>query len=216
MLNEKCDAAFRNRIVLECCTALERVGFTRYRKDRVDWPLFDGFHAWVGLNTGLYPDRVCIEPFVGIHVVPLDKMWEGLQVGKYPGKYSRGVATYAVHMGEIDGAKNEPAFAFTPHQSDEFVQAEISRLARIYETVGLEFSKSIASYEALLPLLKQRVPELGGYPQRFASCLYLMGRKREARQFVEDFLPDHQDVFEGFAGPFLAKLDAEGVLAEAR
>lgn len=213
MLTVRCDSAFKKDIMLQCYDALEGAGFTRYRKEGVDWPLHDGFHAWVGLNTGLYPERLNIEPFVGIHVVPLDKLWESLQVGKWPGKYSRSTATYAVHMGELEGADDAPAFAFTPQQSKGFVEAEVDRLANLYVTVGLDFARSLASYESLLPLLMDRVPMLGGYPQRVASCLYLMDRKPEARQFVEEFLPTERDVFEGFALPFLAKLDAEGVKA---
>ena len=209
-LTEKCDAAFKQSIILKCYDELERVGFTRFRKESVDWPLHNGFHSWVGLNTGLDRDRLCIEPFTGVHVVPLDRLWESIQVGKWPGKYSRSVATYAVHMGELDSAKDEPAFAFTPQQSKGFVDSEVHRLANLYATVGLDFARSLASYESLLPLLIDRVPMLGGYPQRVASCLYLMNRRAEARQFVEEFLSSNRDIFEGFALPFLAKLEAEG------
>ena len=204
-----CNAAFRDVIVDRCLTALTARGFDRFRKKGVNCHLHDGFYCWVGLNEGLYRDRLWIEPFVGIHVVPLDKLWENLQKGRWPGKYDRGVATYAVHMGELEGAKDEFKFAFTPQQSDGFVQAEIDRLANLYATAGLEFAKSIASFDALLPLLKARVPMLGGYPQRVASCLYLMDRKSEAREFVEGFLPAHREVFEGFATPFLGMLKAE-------
>jgi hypothetical protein len=204
------DAAFRDVIVDQCLTALTARGFDRFRKKNVNLHLHDGFYCWVGLNEGLYRDQLNINPFVGVHVVPLDRLWGNLQKGRWPGKYDRGVATYAVNMGELDSAKNEFKFAFTSQQSDGFVQAEADRLAELYATVGLEFANSIASYEALLPLLKERVPMLGGYPQRVASCLYLMNRKCDARAFVEEFLPTHRDVFEGFAVPFLAKLEAEG------
>jgi hypothetical protein len=210
MLNECCDSAFKKRILLKCYDALERVGFYRYRKEGVDWPLHNGFHAWLGLNTGLYRDRLDVNPFVGIHVVQIAKLYNGLDKGRYQTKYSRGVATYAVHMGELAGAEDEPAFAFTPQQSKGFVEAEVDRLANLYATVGLDFARSLASYESLLPLLMDRVPMLGGYPQRVASCLYLMGRKVEARQFVEGFSPRHREYLEGFAVPFLAKLAAEG------
>lgn len=206
-----CNAAFRDVIVDRCMRALVARGFDRFRKKDVDRQIHDGFYCWVGLNEGLYKDRLNINPFVGVHVEPIASLYSFLDTGKYPVKYNRGVATYAVHMGELEGAKDEFKFAFTPQQSEGFVQAEADRLADLYATVGLEFAKSIASYEALLPLLIERVPMLGGYPQRVASCLYLMGRKAEARQFVEGFLPNHQKVFEGFALPFLAKLDREGV-----
>jgi hypothetical protein len=205
---QKCDATFKKIIRLNCYDSLQQSGFTRYRKESVDWPLYDGFHVWVGLNTGLYPERVEINPFVGIHVKQIMNLYVELESRKY----DRGVATYAIHMGELDGAKEEIAFAFTPQQSEEFIQSETERLAELYLNVGMPYARSIASYEALLPLLMERVPMMGGYPQRVASCLYLMGRKDDARKFVEEYLPKHQEIFEGFAIPFLKKLDDESRL----
>ena len=133
------------------------------------------------------------------------------KTGKWPGKYNRGVATYAVNMGTVEAVADEWAFAFGPQQSEGFIDAECDRLARLYATGGLDYARSIASYEALLPLLQQRVDMLGAYPEKYASCLYLMGRKGEARAFVEEFLPKWRDYFEGFAIPFLEMLDEEGI-----
>lgn len=194
--------------MLKVYDAFEAAGFTRFRKEDVDWPLHDGFHAWVGLNTGLYPDRVDIVPNVGIHVVPIQKLCS-LKAGKYPWKYSRSNASYAINIGTLEAAGDERAFAFGPQQSEAFIDTECKRLAHIYATVGLDYARSIASYEALLPLLQENVDSLGGYPERVASCLYLMGRRREARAFVTDFLARHRDYFEGFANPFLEMLDKE-------
>jgi len=198
----RCDAAFKKEILLKCYDALESEGFTRYRKEDVDWPLHDGFHCWVGLNTGLHPDRVNVNPFVGIHAVPIMRLYTKLE-GR---TYSRSVATYAVHMGELAGAREERATALTPEQSDGFVTSETRRLARLYATVGLDYARSIASYEALLPLLQGRLDMLGGYPERVASCLYLMGRKAEAKAFAEEFLAKQREYFEAFAVPFLRML----------
>lgn len=200
----RCDAAFKQAVVLACCDALEREGFTRFRKENVDWPLEDGFHCWVGLNTGLYPDYVEISPFVGVHSVSMEKLWTAFKHGKYPAKYSRSSATYARHMGEL--APDVPVFRFTRSTN---IASETMRLTRLYATVGLEFAKAIADYDSLLPLLKQRIDRLGAYPEKYASCLFLMGRKVEARAFVSEFLPAHRDYFEGFAIPFLRMLDEE-------
>lgn len=194
----RCDAAFKSEVVLACCNALQQAGFTRFRKENVDWPIANGFHCWVGLNTGLYPEFVEINPFIGLHVVPIMKLYTTLE-GR---KYARSTATYARHMGEF--APDVPAFKFTPSTD---VPSEARRLAHLYATAGLEFAKAIADYESLLPLLKQRIDLLGAYPERYASCLYLMGRKGEAHAFVENFLPMHRDYFEGFAIPFLKMLD---------
>lgn len=198
----QCDAAFKKAVILACCDVLERQGFTRFRKQHVDWPLDEDFHCWVGLNTGLYPEVLHINPFVGLHVVPIERLWTSCKAGKYPGKYDRGHATYARHMGEL--VPDVPAFQFTPSTD---VPSEARRLARLYATVGLEFAKAIADWESLLPLLKERIDMLGAYPERYASCLYLMGRKAEARAFVERFLPRQRDYFEGFAIPFLQMLE---------
>jgi hypothetical protein len=96
-----------------------------------------------------------------------------------------------------------------PHES--FIDAECRRLAWLYATAGLDYARWLANYEVLLPLLREQVESLGGFPERVASCLYLMGPKAQAREFVEDFLPGHRDYFEGFAVPFLKKLEEEGV-----
>jgi len=207
----QCDAEFKKAVRLKCFDAFEAAGFTRFRKEGVDWPLHDGFHAWVGLNTALYPDRVDITPNVGVHVVPIEKLC-ALRGGKYPYKYDRRVATYAINIGTLEAAGDERAFVFGPQQSDAFIDAECKRLARIYATAGLDYARSIANYETLLPLFQENIESLGLYPERVASCLYLMARKQEAREFVENFLDRHRDYFEGFAIPFLAKLEQEGLL----
>ena len=189
-----------------CLDALEAEGFTRYRKGDVDWPIENGFHCWVGLSVGLYPDRVKLLPNVGIHVVPIMRLYTSLE-GR---KYDRGVATYAANMGQLEAIADQRAFAFAPQQSAEFVSSECKRLARLYATAGLDFARSLASYEALLPRLQGLVPTLGGHPEQVASCLYMMGRKGEARAFVEDFLAKERDYFQSFATPFLKMLDDEG------
>jgi hypothetical protein len=202
--NRSCDAGYKHVVLLKCYEALEAAGFDRFRKEGVDWPLENGFNCWVGLNTALERDYVEINPFVGVHVVPIEKLWTSKKTGKYPGKYNRGHATYALHLGHL--AADETAFRFAPPMD---VDVEAARLARLYSSVGLTYARSIASYERLLPLLQERAGMLGAYPERVACCLYLMGRKEEARAFVEDFLPKNREYFEGFAVPFLKKLSEE-------
>jgi hypothetical protein len=198
-------ASLKKIVRLKCYDELERIGFTRFAKEGVDWPLHDGFHSWVGLNTGLYSDRVEINPFVGLHVVPI------AQLGALEGRrYDRRIATYAVHMGELPAARDEKAFVFTTAQDDAFFLSEIQRLARIYATAGLNYSKSIASYEALLPLLEGRLHMLGGYPENVACCLYLMGRVREAYGFAEEFLKQEPHYFHDFAISFFELIESEG------
>ena len=198
----QCDAAFKQSVLMRCYDALTAAGFARFRKEGVDWPLEGDFHCWVGLNSALESEHVDVNPFVGVHVVPIEKLWTTLKIGKYPGKYNRAVATYARHMGEL--TPDEPIFRFTLHTD---VDAEAARLARVYSSAGLTYARSIAKYELLLPLLQSRVAMRGAYPERVASCLYLMGRKEEAEEFVRRFLAENRDYFEGFAVPFLKVLD---------
>ena len=193
----QCDAVFKKAVLLQCYRALETAGFTRYRKQEVDWPMQNGFHCWVGLNTSSEKELVQINPFVGVHVVSVMQLYSNLEKRKY----SRNIATYAVHMGTL--APRERLFQFT-RQAD--IAEEANRLACLYADVGLSYAMSLGTYDRLLPFLQERVSMLGAYPERVASCLYLMGREDEARCFVEVFLKEHRDYFEGFAVPFLKML----------
>ncbi len=205
----KCDADFKKDILDRCLAALSNVGFRRYKKDNVDYPINVDFNGWVGLNTGLYDDRLEINPFVGVHAIAVEKMWFGLSGKKDPGPYGR-VATFAIHLGEVDCAKNEKAFVFSLGQSDELITSEVLRLANIYSTCGMQFARSISSYEAILPLIRSRVSMLGGYPQRLCCCLYLMGLKEEARQFADDFRKEEPENFESFARSFMEVCNLNG------
>ena len=204
----KCDSAFKQVILNRCYDALARVGFRRLRKETVDWPLTDGFNAWVGLNSGLYPDRLEINPFVGIHAVPIEKMWLGLEGKPYPGRYGPS-ATFAVHMGELDGGSNQPAFVFTPTQSEHFVSAELDRLACLYATIGVGFARTISDYQSLLSPLLKRAPMLGGFPQRVACCLFLMDRRDDANRFIHGLSSGDKGSLAGFIQPFLDQMRSE-------
>lgn len=196
----RCDAAYKLEVLLECYDALAHRGFTRYRKENVDWPFDNDFHGWVGLNTGLYDEYVEVNPFVGIHAVSIDKLCAKIEKAKY----NRGVAAYAVHLGEI--APDEKVFRMT---RDTDVKAEAERLATLCATAGILFAKSLATYETLLPRLRSRVGRLGGYPERVACCLFLAGRVEDAKSFVEDFLPGREKYFGAFAQSFLEFLEQD-------
>jgi hypothetical protein len=199
------DRLFKKHVRDTCLVALADAGFVRYRKDCVDWPLRSGFFCWTGLNDGQYADRIEVNPFVGVHVVQLEQLWTALVGQKYPGQYGRS-ASYAVHMGELPLANEEKAFHFTLTTD---VKGEAKRLAQCYVNFGLPYAKSIANYDALLPLLKSRADMLGAYPERVACCLYLMGNVDEAKTFTKGFLKKEPEYFERFAIPFLDKLKKE-------
>lgn len=199
-LGRRCDAAFRQAVLRKCYDALSVAGFVRFRKGGLDWPLHGGFHCWVGLDSVLEPEHLAINPFVGVHVVTIMKFCAALERGKY----HRSVSTYALDMGELKS--REPIFRFTRHSD---IDAVVARLVRLYKSAGLAYARSIGNYESLLPLLQSRVGMLGQYPQRTAACLYLMGRKDEARSFTETILARHRGHLEAFAVPFMELLDRE-------
>lgn len=204
-----CDTAFKKRILLECYDALESYGFYRYRKTGIDYSINDDFSCWVGLNSALYPDRVELVPNVGLHVAPIEEMICALDKGEFATRYDRSVATYSINIGELEALGGERAFAFSPKQSDSFITAECSRLASLYATEGIKYAKSIANYELLAPLLSKKVNTLGGNPERYASCLYLMGRIKDAHDFLLFFPDQYKEYIKGFSIPFLAKLETE-------
>lgn len=183
-----------------CILALKEAGFTQFRKDNVDRDLGNGFRCWVGLNSAKSGDVVEVNPFVGVHVVPIEKLWTSLKRGRYPGKYDRGVATVAVHMGQLK--PDERVFRFD-RRTD--LISESRRLARLYTDVGVPFAQSIATYADLLPVLQRQVETLGAYPERVACCLMLMDRKDEALTFAQEFASRYQEYFEGFATPFIER-----------
>jgi hypothetical protein len=184
-----CNAAFKKEILQICYEELTLVGFVRFRKWDIDLPLDEMFNCWVGLNTGLYQTHVQISPFVGIHAVEIERMCAALS-GNAGDKYNRAIATYPVHMGELEPA--EQVFQFSTETDN---RAAARRLAQLYATSGLQFAKSIVSYDALLPLLESRVKMLGGYPQRVTSCLYLMGRGEEALSFARTLAAERPEYF---------------------
>jgi hypothetical protein len=104
-------------------------------------------------------------------------------------------------LGEI--RPGEKAFRFSRGSS---IEAEARRLAALYVDYGVPYAHSIASFEKLLPLLEGRVAMLGAFPERYATCLHLMGNTQRAREFVTEFVHAHPSYFEGFADPFLATI----------
>jgi hypothetical protein len=142
---------FKQQILLKCYEALTTVGFTHYRKENVDWPLENGFHGWIGLNTGLYDEYVEINPFVGIHVVPIEKLWLPLK-GR---KYNRGVATYALHMGLL--APHTQPFEFTRATN---ISEEATRLAQFYMNVGLPYANLLLAIKPYCLYCKSELKHL--------------------------------------------------------
>jgi len=196
----KVDAKFVRNVQHACERALLGHGFEQPRRGEIVIGITPEFLGWVGLNVGKHSDFVRINPFVGVHCVPVMKLVAEATGEKYQtGRY----ATYAVHLGEV--APNEEQFVFS---SERQIEIEAERLAVSCRESGVPYMRSISTFESLLPLLEEKVPMFGGYPQRVAAAMYLMGRKKEALNFVERLRLEYRDdpvirdSFERFAGPF--------------
>jgi hypothetical protein len=136
-----------------------------------------------------------------VHCIPIMKLVADLAGERYQlGRY----ATISTHLGEL--CPKEDAFEFSPEAD---IGAESERLAALLRTQGVLFMESHASFRAILPMIEERVPTLGGYPQRMAVILYLMGRREDAIKFVIERQAEYEadpsvrTKFDRFAEPFL-------------
>lgn len=190
---------FIRKVEDACEAALVNVGFRRLRRGTIIWEISPNFWGWVGLNRGIHGNSVRVNPFVGVHAVDVMKFCAQFDEMKYvKGAY----ATYAIHLGEL--LPTELTFDF---QDEKNISGEAARLAKNIAATGLNYMRSIASYEALLPLLESRMPMLGGYPERYAAALYLGGKHDAARNFVAEVL-SREGGFTKFSSEFFVKFSA--------
>ncbi len=202
------DRKFVNRVEKACDLALVQNGFERPRAGTRFFRLNEDFLGWVGLNKGNHADFLRINPFIGIHCIPVMKLKAELAGEKYK---EGNFATVSIHMGEI--APEIDQFIFT---SDTDIEQEANRLAREIVTHALPWMRSRANFEAIIPLLKEKVEMLGGYPERYALALYLSGSTEKAKNFVLErtdiFDPNYDGPYslcEKFGKPFLEMLEGE-------
>jgi len=131
-----------------CEAALVEIGFKRPRRGDVYLEITNEFLGWVGLNQGNHPDFLRINPFIGIHCVPMMELSKKLGDEKYrKGQY----ATYAIHLGEI--CPNVDEFLF--RQGDD-IELEARRLSITIGEHAFPWMKEHASYAMLLPLIETR------------------------------------------------------------
>lgn len=189
-----------------CSVALASLGFTM-RRGIGTIHINDEFSAWIGLNVGKHEGFIRINPFVGVHCQNIMKMTSEAKGEKYK---PFEIASFAVFLGTLK--PDIPQFIFSDEND---VPVEARRLAEAVAEFGLPFVQTISSYERLLPHLKERVPMLGGYPQRYAAALYLSGDRLGAIEFLDSCLAEHAnreadliDVFERLKAMFIAGWEA--------
>lgn len=181
-MTKKIDHSFVEK---ECSSALERLGFVM-RRGVGTLKINDNFNVWVGLNAGKHEGFIRINPFIGIYCKPIMEMVAAAK-GKKVVPFE--IATFAVFLGTLK--PDLPEFIFSD-ESDEVLD-EASRLAAAVNQFGIPFALEISSLEKLRPRLKDRVPMLGGYPQRYAAALYLSGDPAGAISFIDSYLADNPD-----------------------
>lgn len=202
------DKNFLNLVEKACDFALVQNGFERPRKGTRFFRISADFLGWVGLNKGNQHDFLRINPFIGIHCIPVMKLKAELAGEKYKeGEF----ATASIHMGEITPDIDQFIF-----MSDSNIELEANRLAYEVVTHALPWMKERANYESLIPLLETNIDMLGGFPERYASALYFSGQKEKSRKFVEErndlFGPNSEGPYslhEKFGEPFIRMLENE-------
>ena len=202
------DRMFVSSVEKACVIALIEKGFESPRSRTRFIRLDNEFLGWVGLNRGNYSDYLQINPFIGLHCIPIMRLKSELAKEKYK---EGDLASYSIHMGEI--APDVPQFIFN-EQTD--LAKEAGRLANEIFIHGVPWMKARANYEALTPMLEAKIEMLGGFPEKYASALYFSGKQETAVQFVQErtdlFDPNYEGTYslhEKFGKPFLEMLDGE-------
>ena len=188
-----------------CDKALGEKGFVRPRRGSRYWELNDNFLGWVGLNIGAHPEFVRINPFIGIHIVPVMERIASLEHKKYR---KGDIATVALHLGEV--APDVPEFVF---QGIAAAEDEAARLASIIYEYAVPWFQRHANYEVILEMLLQEDYRLGGIPERAAVTMVAMGQIDRAREYIRAKLSEYREAkspylpwFEPFSEALLADL----------
>lgn len=188
----------RDKILTAITEELIRLGHKRYSKRVVAIDFGDGFFSWLGVPLSRI-NQTSFEVYVnvGIHAENLNRMFVSLRSDKNI-NYSRSVTTYAIPIEMLDGVGKLDHII----RLDNYLDKSKEFAVMIAEN-GIKFSRSIANYETLLPLLKGRLNMHGGYPEFFACCLFFLNRLDEAKQFVEDFNRRSPGYFGAFFANFM-------------
>lgn len=171
---------FIDEVELACNLALASSGFYFPRRSTRLFPIAADTYGWVGLNRYKVGDTWWINPFIGLHCVPIMRLWYELDTYRKP-KYLLGqTATAALHLGEL--APDIDGFHFEQGHPPE---DEARRLADAVVAFGMPWMRENANLEALLGLFREKEEMLGGYPERIAVVLFLLGRFNEMSDYLD-------------------------------
>ncbi len=170
---------FADEVDAACDRALARHGFESRQRGYPLLAIDKDTFGWVGLNRVKEGAAILINPFVGLHSVPVMRLCSELKTYRKQ-KYKVGqVATVAIHLGEL--APEVTSF-YVEH--DNF-DSEATRLAVTVAEYGVPWMKANANLEAMLELLREREGMLGGFPERVAVVLFLLKRYDELFNYLD-------------------------------
>ena len=160
-----------------CYNALAALG-VQLKYGLGTWPIDEHFSGWIGLNQGVHPTFVRVNPNIGIHCVAVMKL-----VAEARGvKYRKG--EYPTHSCFIGTRCPDVLQLIFENEAD--LLPEATRLAEIIDQYGVPYIHSLASYDALLPLLHADVDNGDGFSATYAAALYLSGDTQGAFRFLEE------------------------------
>jgi hypothetical protein len=188
-----------------CYEALRAEGFDVPKRDLIRIALSDEFFGWVGLNEGVHPEFVRINPFIGVHAVKVQKLFSEVR-GK---KYTLGESpTIVVHLGEI--APKILEFLF---ENEGVMRAEAGRLATEIRSSGLKWMKENARYDAIIKILDGEKGSLGGKPEKLAIAKFVSGGRQVFDRHVAEELESYRASennyltdYESFVGDFTRRI----------
>lgn len=173
----------RDFVDATCEAELRLRGFITPRKGTINFPINRDLVGWVGLNMGTRKEFIQVNPFIGVHVVPVMKM-----VAKFDGKpYKKGtIATLSVHLGEL--APDVPTFRFSTRET---ATAEASRLAETIVDYAVPWFERYTDLTVVLDELLETDWRLGGIPERVAAMMVHLNRSDEAIRYVDMKLDEY-------------------------
>lgn len=160
-----------------CVTALSNLGAT-VKYSTLMLPLDSNYFGWIGLNRGVHDDFVRINPNIGVHCTPVERLIalarkEKYQKGRFP-TVSDPLGLICPHVLE---------FIFV---SSTDLAPEADRLAATIRDYGLPHLQGLTNYDSLLTQLKERISSFGGAPERYSTALFLSGDKEGALHFLDE------------------------------
>jgi len=187
-------------------------GWRKRSGDIYTLPLDEGFHAWLGLNTATTYHPLKVNPVVGLHYEPLERLLAELR-GTKP---ALATATLSTPVGYLTP---DNRFLQLEIAADDQAGPAAERLHQLVSDYGLPFARRFAAVDALLSAF--HTTDYVANPERkrlLIPALHLLnGQSGEARAELALGLATYQpyatpvaDEYRHFASRLTARLDTLG------